>query len=196
MDASGVSDTGPVEPLLSNLELLGSVSEELQARQCDQTCQTENDNTVTSPTFSVFICTRQQNNASSQVIHRTVCSEEVQCKSPTVSRPTGPNCRSCCFTGYESVKICTRAMRDLCGLTLDVFAQLVAILPASADRTCDASTPDRRLIFLMKLKLGISYSSLAIVTCVSRTTVSRHFDSILRTLSMASISGSSVLLHM
>lgn len=76
-------------------------------------------------------------------------------------------------------------MRDLCGVTLEVFALLLSLLPSVADRSCDVSLPDRLLMFLLKLKLGISYSALSVLFCVSRRTVSRHFNSVLHTISIA-----------
>lgn len=73
----------------------------------------------------------------------------------------------------------------MCGVTLDRFAILLYMLPAPADLTCDIILYNRLLIFLMKLKSGISYSALAVLFSISRSTVTRHFKSVLSTLCCA-----------
>ncbi|XP_049270059.1 uncharacterized protein LOC119385764 [Rhipicephalus sanguineus] len=98
---------------------------------------------------------------------------------------SGPNQRNPCCSGYGSVKTCSSAMRDLCGVTLEIYAVLFALLPIAVDRSCDASMNDRLLLFLMKLKLGIGYPSLTTLFSVSRMTAARHFNSVLRTLAAA-----------
>ncbi|XP_037580019.2 uncharacterized protein LOC119462919 [Dermacentor silvarum] len=149
-----------------------------------QACQTDGDFAASS-SFSVLLCSLQGNESCTQVEHKSVCSTAVQCKPPMTSRHSGFDHRTSCFTGYQSVKQCAPAVRDLCGVTLDVFALLMSIMPACAERSCDIPVADRVLMFLMKLKLGISYSSLAVLFSVSRNTVSRHFNSVLRTLRTA-----------
>ncbi|KAH9382362.1 hypothetical protein HPB48_021137 [Haemaphysalis longicornis] len=120
-----------------------------------------------------------------QVSHKAVCEVEVQCSPCVVSRHSGSDYWTSCFTGYDSVKSCASAVKDLCGVTMDVFALLLSVLTARAERSCDPPLWDKLLLFLMKLKLGISYSSLAVLFSVSRTTASRHFNSILRSLRTA-----------
>lgn len=147
-------------------------------------CQTE-ENLLLEKTFSVFLSTTDGSDACSQVSHKAVCEVEVQCSPCVVSRHSGSDYRTSCFTGYDSVKSCASAVKDLCGVSMDVFALLLCLLTARAERSCDPPLCDKLLLFLMKLKLGISYSSLAVLFSVSRTTASRHFNSILRSLSTA-----------
>ncbi|XP_075530145.1 uncharacterized protein LOC142563477 [Dermacentor variabilis] len=120
-----------------------------------------------------------------QINHAITCDAEVQCQPITSSCHSGPDIRSSYFGGYDSVKSSSAAMRDLCGVSVDVFALLLGIIPNPADRTCDVSLFDRLVMFLMKMKLGISFASLAVLFSVSGRTASRHFHSILRTLSTA-----------
>ncbi|KAH9379796.1 hypothetical protein HPB48_021089 [Haemaphysalis longicornis] len=98
-----------------------------------------------------------------QVSHKGVCEVEVQCSPCVVSRHSGSDYRTSCFTGYDSVKSCASAVKDLCGVSMDVFALLLCLLTARAERSCDPPLCDKLLLFLMKLKLGISYSSLAVL---------------------------------
>lgn len=181
------SDSGSVpQPVCNeahNLELLCAVAEASRQKH-DQGCQTEDDSTL-EKTFSIFISASDGNYACTQISHKAVCDAEIQCSPPMVSRHSGSDYRTSCFTGYESVKSCASAVKDLCGVTMEVFALLLSLLTARAERSCDPPLSDKLLLFLMKLKLGISYSSLAVLFCVNRTTASRHFNSILRSLSTA-----------
>ncbi|XP_077525628.1 uncharacterized protein LOC144137580 [Haemaphysalis longicornis] len=160
---------------------------EVPKQKCDQACQTTAHDSGGN-SFSMFICLAQGGDVCTQVDHTPVCDAVVQCTPAavrTVSRHSGPDKRTSFFSGYESVKDCSVAMRDLCGVTLEVFALLLSLLPAASERSCDVPVCDRLVMFLMKLKLGITYSSLAILFSVSRKTVSRHFHGTLRTLSTA-----------
>ncbi|XP_077544728.1 uncharacterized protein LOC144157886 [Haemaphysalis longicornis] len=176
------SDSDSV-PDMHNLELLCAVAEASRQKH-DQGCQTE-ENLLLEKSFSVFLSTTDGSDACSQVSHKAVCEVEVQCSPCVVSRHSGSDYRTSCFTGYDSVKSCASAVKDLCGVAMDVFALLLCLLTARAERSCDPPLCDKLLLFLMKLKLGISYSSLAVLFSVSRTTASRHFNSILRSLSTA-----------
>ncbi|XP_077502565.1 uncharacterized protein LOC144113399 [Amblyomma americanum] len=175
------SETDPLNQEPSNLEVLCMA---VDAAQKDESCQTD-DIARCSGTFSVFLCSARGNEACTQVNHKIVRDAEVQCKPAVVSRQSGRDSRTACFTGYDSVQACAAAMKDLCGVSPDIYALLLSIMPRSAERTCDVPITDRLVLFLMKLKLGITYSSLAVLFCVSRNTVSRHFKSVLKTLSIA-----------
>ncbi|KAG0439461.1 hypothetical protein HPB47_016638 [Ixodes persulcatus] len=105
---------------------------------------------------------------------------------PTMSsRQSGPNQRNVYFLGYESVRHSQEVLQDLCNVTAAVFALLLSMLPQSSERSHDTSMPDRLLLFLMKLKLGLSYTSLAALFSIHRTTASRHFRAVLAVLSVA-----------
>ncbi|XP_077511550.1 uncharacterized protein LOC144121954 [Amblyomma americanum] len=171
----------PLNQEPSNLEVLCMA---VDAAQKHKSCQTD-DIARCSGTFSVFLCSARGNEACTQVNHKIVCDAEVQCKPAVVSRQSGRDSRTACFTGYDSVQACAAAMKDLCGVSPDIYALLLSIMPRSAERTCDVPITDRLVLFLMKLKLGITYSSLAVLFYVSRNTVSCHFKSVLKTLSIA-----------
>ncbi|CAN8006133.1 unnamed protein product, partial [Ixodes pacificus] len=135
--------------------------------------------------FSVFICTLQDGNGCTQVTHPRVCDVGVEMKPTVSSRQSGPNQRTVCFLGYESVRHSQEVLQDLCNVTAAVFALLLSMLPQSSERSHDTSMPDRLLLFLMKLKLGLSYTSLAALFSIHRTTASRHFRAVLGVLSVA-----------
>lgn len=137
-----------------------------------------------STTFSVYICLSQGTEASTQVSHTTFTDAEVQCGPTTTSRHIGPEHRTSSFNGYDSASACDAKMRYLCGVSLEVFALLLSILPTPLERPY-VSMCDRLIMFLMKLKLGISFSSISVLFSVHRKTVARHFHSVLRTLSTA-----------
>ncbi|CAN7977164.1 unnamed protein product [Ixodes persulcatus] len=127
--------------------------------------------------FSVYISTLQDGNGSTQITHPRV---------PSVSsRQSGPDRRTGCFQGYESVRHSPTSLEDLCSVTTAVFALLLSMLPVGSERSVDTSMANKLLLFLMKMKLGMSYSSLAVLFCIHRTTASRHFRTVLASLSAA-----------
>ncbi|XP_042147489.1 uncharacterized protein LOC121836605 [Ixodes scapularis] len=127
--------------------------------------------------FSVYISTLQDGNGSTQITHPRV---------PSVSsRQSGPDQRTGCFQGYESVRHSPTSLEDLCSVTTTVFALLLSMLPVGSERSVDTSMANKLLLFLMKMKLEMSYSSLAVLFCIHRTTASRHFRTVLASLSAA-----------
>ncbi|XP_065303164.1 uncharacterized protein [Dermacentor albipictus] len=93
----------------------------------------------------------------------------------------GPDLKSVCFVGAQSMHQDDKSMQCLCAVTADMFALLMSIIPNT--RTLhDISKADRLTLFLMKLKTGLSYGSLAALFGIHHTTVARCFLSILNAL--------------
>ncbi|XP_077513160.1 uncharacterized protein LOC144124406 [Amblyomma americanum] len=134
-----------------------------------------------SGSFSVLICCAQGCDVSTQIAHRETRDCEVQHKPAVTSTFSGPDHRTSYFAGYDSIEKSSGALEDLCIVNSVVFALLLSMLSISRERKCDVSKENRLLIFLMKLKLGISYSSLASFFTINETSASRHFKSVLKT---------------
>ncbi|XP_058801535.1 uncharacterized protein LOC131670163 [Phymastichus coffea] len=89
------------------------------------------------------------------------------------------------FTGFAGITS-EQDLKILTGIKFDVFNHLLKFIIPGKDgqpqffRTL--STEDRLLLFLMKLKLGISFSAIGLLFGVSRQTVSNIFFSILETV--------------
>nr|XP_050039136.1 uncharacterized protein LOC126536277 [Dermacentor andersoni] len=167
-----------------DLGLLATVAAEHCTAVKSMETQTEGTST-SSKNFMVFMCLIDESGASTQVKHLETCDSSVQHKPEVCSRHSGSDYRTSYFSGYDSVAKSTNALQDLCNVSKVVFAMLLSILPPSSERKCDVTAENRLLLFLMKLKLGISYSSLAILFSVSETSASRHFKSVLKTLAVA-----------
>ncbi|XP_040073783.1 uncharacterized protein LOC120846166 [Ixodes scapularis] len=150
---------------------------------CEET-QTEDTGTYTK-SFSVFTCFIRGPEASTQVTHCETSDCGVQHKPDVASRHSGPDHRTNFFAGYDTIAKSATALEDLCSVSQVVFALLLSLLPISSERKCDVSMENRLLLFLMKLKLGISYSSLAILFSINETSASRHFKCVLKTLAVA-----------
>lgn len=86
------------------------------------------------------------------------------------------------FYGFKSVKT-DEELNNLCGVTLSVFNLLLKTLPQIVNRK--SSKENKSMIFLMKLKLGLTSASLSVIFYVYRTTISRNFISILDSLSVS-----------
>ncbi|KAM7290352.1 uncharacterized protein ISCGN_026997 [Ixodes scapularis] len=103
--------------------------------------------------------------------------------STVVSSTEGDCRRQCGFLGFESLKSSEHALQDLCGVTMTVFS-LLSLTPATRYRKSDISAEDKLTLFLMKLKLGISFTALAALFSVHKTTASRTFKTLLDILSV------------
>lgn len=141
---------------------------------CMQGSQTEGDCTLEGP-CTMFLSVASDGRASTQVRHTetSVCIQ-AQTTSRT-STGTGPEERSCVFLGYNSLCERADAFRELCGVSANVFALLLSVLAAIPTRRTDVPMPQKLVIFLMKLKLGISFASLGVFLGIHRTTVSHTF---------------------
>lgn len=156
------------------LDLLATVAAELCTAVKSVETQTE-DTCISSKNFTVFMCLINDSGASTQVTHVETCDSGVQHKPEVSSRYSGSDHRTSYFSGYDSVSKSANALQDLCSVSREVYAMLPSILPHTSERKCDATAENRLLLFLMKLKLGISYSLLAVLFSVSETSASRHF---------------------
>lgn len=85
----------------------------------------------------------------------------------------------CChgFHGYSSLANEGKAMLDLAGVAVATFTFLLSFVPDCKERKI--SKENRLLIFLMKMKLGLSYSALRVLFGIHRTTVSTIFKTTL-----------------
>ncbi|XP_075733539.1 uncharacterized protein LOC142775696 isoform X1 [Rhipicephalus microplus] len=81
----------------------------------------------------------------------------------------------CGFLGYESVKSSEQALQDLCSVTVTVFSMLLNLLPEQWYRSSDVTKEDRLVLFLMKLKLGVSLTAQGAIFGISKSTASRVF---------------------
>ncbi|XP_037500333.1 uncharacterized protein LOC119374329 [Rhipicephalus sanguineus] len=97
----------------------------------------------------------------------------------------GPSSRTCFFMGYSSITGNAGALRSLCGVEENVFALLLSMLPTVRDRSTDITIENKLVMFLMKMKLGISFSALSVIFGTHKSTASRAFFSVLYTLAEA-----------
>jgi hypothetical protein len=81
------------------------------------------------------------------------------------------------FHGFGSIKS-DQGLLDLAGDNIDTLIFLLDFFTAS-DVGCKITKENRLLIFLFKMKLGVSFSALGVLFAVHRTTVPRIFYSLL-----------------
>lgn len=108
---------------VNGLDLLCAAAALAQEQTADQACQT--DDADTCGRLVGFLCCMDGHDESTQVWHTTICDAGVQCSPSITSRHSGPSQRTSSFNGYESVKSCSSAMRDLCNVTLEMYAVLL-----------------------------------------------------------------------
>lgn len=100
------------------------------------------------------------------------------------------------FHGYETLQGLedeskTKVLRSLAGVTPAVFESLKSILVSclpNPNRDAVQLWCNKLLIFLMKVKLSVSYSALAIIFSIHRTTCSRYFVEVLNSIHKATSS--------
>ncbi|XP_065301438.1 uncharacterized protein [Dermacentor albipictus] len=143
---------------------------------------TQTENSSFQGPCSLFLSVVSQCDASTQVSHIETRDSSVQAEPAVRSTATGPEERSCVFLGYSS--LCERkdAFTELCGVSANVFAMLMSLFSSVVVRSVDVPIPQKMVIFLMKMKLGISFASIAVLFGLHRTTVSRIFFFVLRNL--------------
>lgn len=64
---------------------------------------------------------------------------------------------------------------ELCGVNASVFSMLLSVLSSTAVREVDVPISQKLSIFSMKMKLGVSFASIAVLFGLHRTTVSHIF---------------------
>ncbi|XP_070390976.1 uncharacterized protein [Dermacentor albipictus] len=100
-------------------------------------------------------------------------------------RAAGPDSRVCFFGGFDTVSLTPGAVRDLCGVSDNVFSLLLSLLPHTRDKGTDVSLPNKLLIFLFKMKHGVPFSAIAVIFGIHKTTAARTFHAVLGTLAGA-----------
>ncbi|CAN8023229.1 unnamed protein product [Ixodes persulcatus] len=115
-------------------------------------------------------------------------SVAIEAATECASTAVGPDRRSCIFAGYDSLVGKSGALEELCSVSTSVFALLLHLLSSIVVRENDISIENKLLIFLLKLKLGISFTSLGVLFGVHRTTASRIFFFVLKNLVSATSS--------
>ncbi|XP_037562802.1 uncharacterized protein LOC119442123 [Dermacentor silvarum] len=121
--------------------------------------------------------------------HKSVGFPGAQSAAASCDRPpvtvsnvaVGPDHKTVCFVGAQSMHQDDESMQSLCAVTATMFALLVSIIP-NARTFHDISKADRLTLFLMKLKTGLTYGSLAALFGIHRTTVARCFHNVLNAL--------------
>lgn len=124
---------------------------------------------------NLFLSVTSDGDASTQVTHAIMTSVAIEAATEWASTAVGPDRRSCIFAGYDSLVGKSGALEELCSVSTSVFALLLHLLSSIVVRENDISIENKLLIFLLKLKLGISFTSLGVLFGVHRTTASRIF---------------------
>lgn len=89
------------------------------------------------------------------------------------------------FKGFDGIKT-DEELIELAGVTLNVFKLLLKILTRDVDDSYrKISYENRLLIFLMKMKLGLSFGALRSIFHVHRSTISRIFYDTLTYMAVA-----------
>jgi len=137
---------------------------------------------------STFHCSFEGNNVSTQASIPLSSNRNLNfTKSKLSDKACGvdsSNSLSClsyeAFHGFESIKT-ENELKDLTGTTFPIFNILLKLMPPS--KRFSITKENELLLFLMKLKLGITYSALSVMFGIRRTTVTRIFSDVLTTLS-------------
>lgn len=82
------------------------------------------------------------------------------------------------FCGYESIKNNEGKLLHIAGVKLSVFNILLSMIPG-IHSNCTLSKENMLLLFLMKMKLGITFAAIGVIFECHRTTVSASFKFIL-----------------
>jgi len=92
---------------------------------------------------------------------------------------SGANHRICCFMGADSLLDNEESLKDLTGVSMNVFALLIGILPTEFETQKELSWKNKLVCFLMKLKWGITYNALGVLFGVHGTTAKKYFVQVL-----------------
>ncbi|XP_064489664.1 uncharacterized protein LOC135401290 [Ornithodoros turicata] len=136
---------------------------------------TETDDQMDTGDLQLFVAVTAGSDASCQVSHaekpRKECDQNVTWR------------REFDFHGFATLQTSEQAFHDLCGVTMSVFTLLLYLLPSQRQRSSDVTREDRLVLFLMKLKLGVSLTALGALFGVTKSTASRVFHLMLDHLS-------------
>ncbi|CAN7978350.1 unnamed protein product [Ixodes persulcatus] len=176
--SSSTEDAGPSTTVADH-----STSEDDQATSFTQTERVDE----VRP-YNLFLSVTSDGDASTQVTHAITTSVAIGAATECASTAVGPDRRSCIFAGYDSFVGKSGALEELCSVSTSVFALLLHLLSSIVVRENDISIENKLLIFLLKLQLGISFTSLGVLFGVHRTTASRIFFFVLKNLVSATSS--------
>jgi len=132
----------------------------------------------------------ENNNVSTQITSQhSLSSNKFQDKFiMKADKSCGPesintsSCLSCDkFHGYYSIKN-ENALKDLTGTTFKVFDLLCSMIPKIFNSSID--NRNKLLIFLIKMKYGLTFAAIGVLFNIHRTTVSRIFFKCLEVLSL------------
>ncbi|XP_066593152.1 uncharacterized protein [Prorops nasuta] len=86
------------------------------------------------------------------------------------------------ISGFSTIKN-DQDMLDLAGVDVNTFIILLDFFTAGVDNRTKLSKENKLLVFLFKIKLGLTFSAIGVLFNIHRTTVSRIFYSLLNELS-------------
>lgn len=135
--------------------------------------------------MKVFLCLTSNSNSSTQVTHSLVKDSAVLRTTDVTNSSTGKNHRSCVFSGYETVRANETSLHELTSVPFNVFSVFLNLLPQTNPKPTDIRNEDKLLLFFMKLKLGMSFTSLGVIFGINRRTASKTFSNILEFLHAA-----------
>ena len=87
-----------------------------------------------------------------------------------------------CFQGFATIKDNEGGLKSLCGVSKNAFNLLLKMCPKTNCEKRKISYENRLTIFLMKMKLNLTFSALSVLFNIHRTTVSDIFKSVLTDL--------------
>ncbi|KAJ8676019.1 hypothetical protein QAD02_011805 [Eretmocerus hayati] len=125
------------------------------------------------------------NNREIRSVHKKFCDKaSATVKSVMNDACIGPSTSICdhnhelCFRGLDTIED-EQQLVDLAGVSFETFDLLYSRIGRLDSKNWKIDKRNRLLIFLTKLKSGLTYSALSAIFCVSRSTVSRIFLGIL-----------------
>ena len=93
----------------------------------------------------------------------------------------GPVSRTSTFCGFESLQQNPKLLREMTGVSQEVFSLLLTLLPKERSQN-EVSKGNRLLLFLMKMKTNLPYTILGGIFNVHAQTVSNIFINVLSTI--------------
>jgi len=129
----------------------------------------------------LFYCTIEGNNIGTmaQLSYQNVINETKKAHKSCGPSSSDLGCSFLCdgFYGFSSISNNEEGLRHLTGLSSKIFNFFFKIIPKSVgNQMCEE---DRILLFMMKIKLGLTYSALSVLFKIHRTTAQRIFVDIL-----------------
>ncbi|KAJ8680000.1 hypothetical protein QAD02_015787 [Eretmocerus hayati] len=154
-------DPHSVEILCHNLEKL----------TVDQECQVSFDvNEPQVPSSSFFVYRRDQGSHSNVEIQTDIIINQKVTNDQGVGTDSSEPIQSEVELGFKGTQLL-----DLAGVSTDTFNTLLGRTKHLLDNKWKVKRQDRLLLFLMKLKTGLTFSALSALFLIDRKTVSRIF---------------------